>query len=161
MWSDQQGNYKRTGNTYHLLMKIFAQCEEFRAMWRLADEMIEEGFHTTAHTFNILICSCGEAGLAMNVLERLRKAPEFHRLLDEMLGHGIFPDFHTFNILLHVNGKTDNPLGALECYEGGRTLLRNLWNAGKLSEAHEVIKQMIEKGKYSHLVAKIKGYKGC
>ncbi|KAL3575791.1 hypothetical protein D5086_023892 [Populus alba] len=97
---------------------------------------------------------------------RLRKAPEFHRLLDEMLGHGIFPDFHTFNILLHVNGKTDNPLGALECYEGGRiyngrTLLRNLWNAGKLSEAHEVIKQMIEKGKYSHLVAKIKGYKGC
>ena len=42
-----------------------------------------------------------------------------------------------------------------------RTLVRNLWNAGKLSEAHEVIKQMIEKGKYSHLVAKIKGYKGC
>ena len=50
---------------------------------------------------------------------RLGKAPEFHRLLDEMLGHGIFPDFHTFNILLHVYGKTDNPLGALECYEGG------------------------------------------
>ena len=53
MWSNQQGNYKHTGNTYHLLMKIFAQCEEFRAMWRLAGEMIEKGFHTTAQTFNI------------------------------------------------------------------------------------------------------------
>ena len=54
-------------------MKIFAQCEEFRALWRLADEMIEKGFHTTAHTFNILICTCGEAGLAMNVLEMFIK----------------------------------------------------------------------------------------
>ena len=54
-------------------MKIFAQCEEFRALWRLADEMIEKEFHTTAHTFNILICTCGEAGLAMNVLEMFIK----------------------------------------------------------------------------------------
>jgi pentatricopeptide repeat protein len=51
---------------------------------------------------------------------RLGKAPEFHRLLDEIIGYGIFPDFHTYNILLHVYGKTDNPLAALECYEGGR-----------------------------------------
>ncbi|KAL9335782.1 hypothetical protein Peur_072963 [Populus x canadensis] len=59
-------------------MKIFAQCEEFRAMWRLADEMIEKGFHTTAQTFNILICTCSEAGLAMNVLERFIKSKTFN-----------------------------------------------------------------------------------
>jgi pentatricopeptide repeat protein len=36
-------------------MKIFVECDEFKAMWRLVDEMIENGFPTTARTFNILM----------------------------------------------------------------------------------------------------------
>jgi pentatricopeptide repeat protein len=127
MWSDQQGNYKHTGNSYHLLMKIFAECEEFRAMWKLADEMVEKGFHTTAQTFNILICTCGEAGLAMNVVERFIRSKTFnfrpyknsynailHSLLvlhqykliewvyQHMLEERHSPDVLTYNVILYA-----------------------------------------------------------
>ena len=67
VWSGEQENYRHTTNAYHLIMKIFADAEEFKAMWRLVDEMIEKGFPTIARTFNILICACGEAGLAKKV----------------------------------------------------------------------------------------------
>ncbi|KAJ4837253.1 hypothetical protein Tsubulata_012278 [Turnera subulata] len=78
VWSAQQQNFRHTANAYHLIMKIFAECEEFKAMWRLVDEMIENGFPTTARTFNILICTCGEAGLAKKVVERFIKSKTFN-----------------------------------------------------------------------------------
>ncbi|RVW27671.1 Pentatricopeptide repeat-containing protein [Vitis vinifera] len=64
--------------------KIFAESDEFKAMWRLVDEMIEQGFPVTARTFQILICTCGEAGLARRAVERLGKLDQFHRLLEEL-----------------------------------------------------------------------------
>ncbi|KAM1505959.1 hypothetical protein ACFX14_001985 [Malus domestica] len=338
VWSGQLENYKHTANTYHLMMKIFADCEEFKAMWRLVDEMIEKGYPSTAQTFNILIRTCGEAGLARKVVERfiksktfnyrpfkhsynailhsllvvkqykliewayqqmlaeghsadiltynvmmcakyrLGKLDQFHRLLDEMGRSGFTPDFHTYNILLHVLGKGDKPLAALNllnhmkeegfkpsvlhfttlidglsragnmdackyffdemtkhectpdvvCYTvmitgyivagelekaqvvfdemipNGQlpnvftynamirglcmarkfeeacsvlkvmesrgcnpnftvysTLVSYLRNAGKLAEAHEVITRMMEKGQYTHLLSKFKGYRRC
>ncbi|XP_028103832.1 pentatricopeptide repeat-containing protein At1g55630-like isoform X2 [Camellia sinensis] len=91
MWSDQQENYKHTVNSYHLIMKIFAEAEEFKAMWRLVDEMIENGFPTTARTFNILLCTCGEAGLARKVVERFIKSKTFNYR----------PFKHSFNAILH------------------------------------------------------------
>ncbi|KAM1142069.1 hypothetical protein ACFX19_042649 [Malus domestica] len=77
-------------------------------MWRLVDEMIEKGYPITAQAFNILLRTCGEAGLA----KKLGKLDQFHRLLDEMGRSGFTPDFHTYNILLHVLGKGDKPLAA-------------------------------------------------
>ncbi|PON33937.1 Pentatricopeptide repeat [Trema orientale] len=134
-WSSQQGNYRHTANTYHILMKIFAECEEFKAMWRLVDEMIEKGFPTTARTFNILICTCGEAGLARRVVERFIKSKTFnyrpfkhsynailHCLLvasqykliewvyQQMLAEGHYPDILTYNVLICAKyrlGKLD------------------------------------------------------
>ncbi|KAL5568029.1 hypothetical protein UlMin_024604 [Ulmus minor] len=135
IWSGQQENYRHTTNTYHVLMKIFAECEEFKAMWRLVDEMIERGFPTTARTFHILICTCGEAGLARKVVERFIKSKTFnyrpfrhsynailHCLLvvsqykliewvyQQMLAEGHSPDILTYNVLMCTKyrlGKLD------------------------------------------------------
>ncbi|XP_010312104.1 pentatricopeptide repeat-containing protein At3g60050-like isoform X2 [Solanum lycopersicum] len=308
VWSGQQENYRHTANSYHLIMKIFAESDEFKAMWRLVDEMIEKGYPTTARTFNLLICTCGEAGLARKVVERfiksktfnyrpfrhsfnailhsllgvnqyrliewvyqqmlveghipdiltynillcskyrLGKLDQFHRLLDEMGRNGFSPDLYTFNILLHVLGKGDKPLAAVNLlnhmkevgYEPSilhfttlidglsragyvvageldkaqelftdmivngqlpnvftynsmirglcmaekfdeacmmvkemelrgcnpnfmvySTLVSYLKNAGKLSKAHEVIRHMVDKGQYIHLVPKFKRYRRC
>lgn len=135
VWSSHQDNYKHTANTYHLIMKIFADCEEFKAMWRLVDEMIENGFPTTARTFNILICTCGGAGLARKVVERFIKSKTFnyrpfkhsynaillsllsinqYKLIEwvyqQMLVEGNSPDILTFNVVMCAKyrlGKLD------------------------------------------------------
>ncbi|KAL5713138.1 hypothetical protein ACHQM5_015243 [Ranunculus cassubicifolius] len=91
VWSSQQINYTHTSSTYNLLMKIFADCEEYKAMWRLVDVMTEEGFATTARTFHILICTCGEAGLARKLVERFIKSKTFN----------FRPFKHSFNAILH------------------------------------------------------------
>ncbi|KAJ9139889.1 hypothetical protein P3X46_030581 [Hevea brasiliensis] len=135
LWSGQQEKYRHTVNTYHLIMKILAECEEFKAMWRLLDEMVENGFSTTARTFNILICTCGEAGLARKVVERFIKSKKFnyrpfkhcynailyslfavhqYKLIEwvhqHMLVEGYSPDILTYNILMCTKyrlGKLD------------------------------------------------------
>lgn len=91
VWSSEQEGYRHTSSTYNLLMEIFAECEEFKAMWRLLDEMIEKGYPTTARTFNLLICTCGSAGLARKVVERFMKSKAFNYR----------PFKHSFNAILH------------------------------------------------------------
>ncbi|XVF50817.1 hypothetical protein PTKIN_Ptkin04bG0134000 [Pterospermum kingtungense] len=135
VWSGQLGTYRHTPNSYHLIMKIFAECEEYRAMWRLVDEMVENGFPTTARTFNILICTCAEAGLARNVVERFIKSKTFnyrpfkhsynailhalvsmnqYKLIEwvyqQMLAEGFAPDILTYNIVMYAKYR----LGKLE-----------------------------------------------
>ncbi|XP_010542482.1 PREDICTED: pentatricopeptide repeat-containing protein At3g60050-like [Tarenaya hassleriana] len=135
IWSGQQENFRHTANSYHLLMKVFAECGEYKAMWRLVDEMNSEGYPTTAQTFNILICTCGEAGIARKVVDRFIKSKNFnfrpyrhsynailHSLLvikqyrlivwvyQQMLADGFSPDVLTYNILMCANyrlGKLD------------------------------------------------------
>ncbi|KAL3630613.1 hypothetical protein CASFOL_023597 [Castilleja foliolosa] len=91
VWSGEQENYRHTVNVYHMMMNIFAESEEFKAMWKLVDEMIEKGYPTTARTFNILICTCGGAGLARKVVERFVKSKNFNYR----------PFKHSFNAILH------------------------------------------------------------
>ncbi|VFQ99635.1 unnamed protein product [Cuscuta campestris] len=91
VWSGQNENYSHTTNSYHLLMKIFAESGEFKAMWRLVDEMIERGYSITARTFSILICACGEAGLAREVVEMFIKSKKFNYR----------PFKHSFDAILH------------------------------------------------------------
>ncbi|XVE58543.1 hypothetical protein DITRI_Ditri04bG0177700 [Diplodiscus trichospermus] len=218
VWSGQQETYRHTANSYHLMMKIFAECEEFKAMWRLVDEMIENGLPTTARTFNIVICTCGEAGLAKKVVERfiklktfnyrpfkhsynailhtllvvdqykliewvyqqmlaegfapdiltynilmyakyrLGKLEQFHRLLDEMARCGFSPDFHTYSILLHVLGKGDKPLAALNLLNHMKevglhpgvhhftTLIDGLSRAGNMDASKYFFDEMIKNG---------------
>ncbi|KAK8599485.1 hypothetical protein V6N13_077406 [Hibiscus sabdariffa] len=130
VWSGQQEAYRHTTNSYHLILKICAECEEYKAMWRLVDEMTENGFPTTARTFNILICTCGEAGLARKVVERFIKSKMFnyrpfkhsysailHTLLSvnqfkliewvyqQMLSDGFSPDILSYNILMYAKYK--------------------------------------------------------
>ncbi|XP_068646165.1 pentatricopeptide repeat-containing protein At3g60050-like [Aristolochia californica] len=92
VWSGSQVHYKHTSNSYNLILKLFADCEEFKAMWRLVEEMIENGIHTTSRTFNILICSCGEAGVARKLVERFIKSKTFNYR----------PFKHSFNAILHT-----------------------------------------------------------
>ncbi|KAK9075336.1 hypothetical protein SSX86_003659 [Deinandra increscens subsp. villosa] len=91
VWSGQKDNYNHTVNTYHLIMQIFAESEEYKAMWRLVDEMTEKGYPITSRTFNILICTCGEAGIAKKVVERFIKSKSFN----------FRPFSHCFNAILH------------------------------------------------------------
>ncbi|KAK4384988.1 Pentatricopeptide repeat-containing protein [Sesamum angolense] len=147
VWSGEQENYRHTANTYHMMMRIFADSEEFKAMWRLVDEMIEKGYSTTARTFNILICTCGGAGLARKVVERFIKSKTFnyrpfkhsfnailhslltlsqYRLIEwvyqQMLVEGHSPDVLTYNIIMCAKfrlGKLDQFHGLLD--EMGRS----------------------------------------
>ena len=135
LWSGEQECFRHTVNSYHLLMKIFAECGEYKAMWRLVDEMVQDGFPTTARTFNLLICSCGEAGLAKQAVVQFMKSKTFnyrpfkhsynailnsllgvkqYKLIEwvykQMLEDGFSPDVLTYNILLWTNyrlGKMD------------------------------------------------------
>ncbi|CAI9087289.1 OLC1v1021326C1 [Oldenlandia corymbosa var. corymbosa] len=91
VWSGQRENYRHTTNAYHLIMEVFAEAEEFKAMWRLLEDMIDKGYPTSARTFNILICTCGEAGLARKVVERFIKTKTFN----------FRPFKHCFNAILH------------------------------------------------------------
>ncbi|GER50996.1 pentatricopeptide repeat-containing protein [Striga asiatica] len=217
VWSGEQENYKHTVSIYHVMMDIFAESEEFKAMWRLVDEMTEKGYPTTARTFNILICTCGEAGIARKIVERfiksktfnyrpfkhsysailhslltmnqyrlvewvyqqmlaeghtpdvftyniimcakfrLGKLEQFHMLLDEMGRSGFSPDLHTFNLLLHVLGKGDKPLAALKLLnhmkEAGvqpgvlhfTTLIDGLSRAGNLEACEYFLNEMMTK----------------
>ncbi|KAK4484418.1 hypothetical protein RD792_006997 [Penstemon davidsonii] len=136
MWSAEQENYIHTTNIYHMMMKIFAESEEYKAMWRLVDDMIEKGYPTTAHTFNILIRTCGGAGIARKIVERFIKSKNFnyrpfkhsynailHSLLTlnhykliewvhrKMLFDGYTPDVFTYNIIMCAKfrlGKLDH-----------------------------------------------------
>ncbi|XP_010552320.1 PREDICTED: pentatricopeptide repeat-containing protein At1g55630 [Tarenaya hassleriana] len=135
LWCSQQECFRHTANSYHLLMKIFAECGEYKAMWRLVDEMIDDGYPTTARTFNILICTCGEVGVARQVVEQFIKSKSFNfrpykhsynailhsllvisqcRLIDwvyqRMIADGFSPDVLTYNIIMCANyrlGKLD------------------------------------------------------
>lgn len=91
IWSGQKQDYNHTVNTYHLIMQIFAESQEYKAMWRLLDEMTEKGYPVTSRTFNIFICSCGEAGIAKKVVERFIKSNSFN----------FRPFKHSFNAILH------------------------------------------------------------
>ncbi|KAJ1391055.1 Tetratricopeptide-like helical domain superfamily [Sesbania bispinosa] len=91
VWCSQREAYRHTVNSYHLIMNIYAECEEFKALWRLVDEMIEKGFPATARTFNILIRTCGEAGLAKKLVEKFIKSKTFNYR----------PFKHSYNAILH------------------------------------------------------------
>ena len=136
VWSGERENYRHTVNAYHLLMKIFAAAEEYKAMWRLLDEMTEKGYPATARTFNILICTCGEAGLQRKVVERFIRSKTFsyrpfkhsynaillgllninqYRLIEwvyqQMIADNQTPDNLTYNVLMYAKyrlGKLDH-----------------------------------------------------
>ncbi|KAK6155703.1 hypothetical protein DH2020_009951 [Rehmannia glutinosa] len=154
VWSGEQENYRHTVNVYHMMMNIFAESEEFKAMWRLVDDMIEKGYPTTARTFNILICTCGGAGLARKVVERFIKSKTFnyrpfkhsfnailHSLLtlnqykliewvyQQMLVEGHSPDVLTYNIIMCAKFR----LGKLDQFHG---LLDELGRSGFSPDFH-------------------------
>ncbi|KAI3508285.1 hypothetical protein L1887_23291 [Cichorium endivia] len=91
IWSGQKDYYNHTVNTYHLIMQIFAESEEYKAMWRLLEEMTEKGYPVTSRTFNILICTCGQAGLTKKIVETFIKSKSFN----------FRPFSHSFNAILH------------------------------------------------------------
>ncbi|XP_042507152.1 pentatricopeptide repeat-containing protein At1g55630-like [Macadamia integrifolia] len=91
VWASLQSNYSHTSNTYHLLMSIFANCQEWKAMGRLVDQMTEYGLPTTARTFNILICAFSEAGMRRRLVERFITSKTFNYR----------PFKHSYNAILH------------------------------------------------------------
>ncbi|KAL3512679.1 hypothetical protein ACH5RR_025396 [Cinchona calisaya] len=148
VWSSQQQNYRHTTNAYHLIMKIFAEAEEFKAMCRLLDEMIDKGHPTSARTFNILICTCGEAGLAKKVVERFIKSKTFNYR----------PFKHSFNAILHsLVGLHQYKLiewvyqqMLVECHSPDiltyNILMCSKYRQGKLDQFHRLLDEMGRNG---------------
>lgn len=147
-WAGQQEGYEHNPETYNFLIKIFSICEELKAMWRLVDEMMVNGCPITARTFNILLCSCGEAGMPRHLLENFLRSKRFnyrpykhsfnailHVLLkerhfklvewvyQEMLNDGHLPDILTYNIIIYAKYKL-----------------------GKLNQFHMLLEEMGKRG---------------
>ncbi|XP_031501621.1 pentatricopeptide repeat-containing protein At3g60050-like [Nymphaea colorata] len=91
VWCDLKDEFRHSSTTYNMVMKIFADCDELKAMWKLVDQMTENGVATTARTFNILVCACGEAGMARKLVERFVKSKAFNYR----------PFKHSFNAILY------------------------------------------------------------
>ncbi|KAF5194796.1 Pentatricopeptide repeat-containing protein [Thalictrum thalictroides] len=135
VWSGEQENYTHTSNTYNLMMKIFADCNEFRAMWIMLDEMTDKHLSITGRTFNILLSTCGEAVMMRKMVERFIQLKTFdfrpfkhsfnailhslivlnqYRLIEwvyqQMILENHSPDILTFNVLMYAKfrlGKVD------------------------------------------------------
>ncbi|KAH0470899.1 hypothetical protein IEQ34_000622 [Dendrobium chrysotoxum] len=148
VWAGQQEGYKHTPNAYNLAMKIFAESEELKAMWRLVDEMTQSGLPVTPRTFNILICTCGEAGMARKVVERFIKSQGFNYR----------PYKHSFNAILHsliimsqyrlIEWVYQQML--LEGYQPDvltyNVVLCAKFRLGKLDQFHRLLDEMRDKG---------------
>lgn len=147
-WSGQQENYKHNTNIYNLTLKIFAESEELKAMWRLVEEMTENGLPVTALTFNILICACGEAGMARKLVERFIKSKTFNYR----------PFKHSFNAILY-SLLTVNQYRLIEwvyqkmLLEGHspdvltyNVILRAKYSLGKLDQFHRLLDEMGKDG---------------
>ncbi|KAK3153005.1 hypothetical protein QOZ80_2BG0166390 [Eleusine coracana subsp. coracana] len=135
MWAGQQEGYQNSTSMYNQVMKVFAQCGEVKAMWRLFEEMAEKGQPVSARTFHLLICSSGQVGLRRRLVERFIKSSTFnyrpfrnafnailHTLLtiqqysliewvhQKMLLEGHSPDILTYNVVMRAKymlGKLD------------------------------------------------------
>lgn len=148
VWSGEQEGYKHTANTYNLTIKIFAESAELKAMWRLVDEMTKNGLPITARTFNILICSCGEAGMVRKLVERFIKSKTFNYR----------PFKHSFNAILH-SLLTMNQFRLIEwvyqkmLLEGHspdvltyNVIMRAKYMLGKLDQFHRLLDEMGKNG---------------
>ncbi|CAD5163883.1 unnamed protein product [Musa acuminata subsp. malaccensis] len=148
VWSGQQMDYRHNTNSYNLTLKVFAEAKELKAMWRLMDEMIEKALPITARTFIILICTCGEAGMARKVVERFIKSKNF-----------IYRPFkHSFNAILHslltVNQywlvEWVHQKMLLEGYSPDvltyNVVMRAKYMLGKLDQFHRLLDEMGKNG---------------
>nr|UPT49153.1 pentatricopeptide repeat protein AaPPR698 [Agave angustifolia] len=148
VWSGQQNGYKHTSNAYNLTIKIFAETEELKAMWRLVDEMTENGLPITAYTFNILICTCGEAGMTRKLVEKFLKSKTFNYR----------PFKHSFNAILY-SLLTVHQFRLIEwvyqkmVLEGHspdiltyNVIMRAKYRLGKLDQFHRLLEEMGKNG---------------
>ncbi|RCV42215.1 hypothetical protein SETIT_9G198700v2 [Setaria italica] len=135
VWAGQQEGYRHDTSMYNLVMKVFSECGEVKAMWRLFEEMAEKGLPVSARTFHLLICTSGKVGLRRRLVERFIKLSTFsyrpfrnafnailHTLLtieqysliewvhEKMILEGHSPDVLTYNIVMRAKymlGKLD------------------------------------------------------
>ncbi|KAG6472495.1 hypothetical protein ZIOFF_069959 [Zingiber officinale] len=100
VWSGQQPGHKHNSNSYNLIMKVFSEAKELKAMCRLADEMTDKGLPITACTakqnITVYACDCSE--------EVLRKAKE---MIATGSAISLVPRFFTFLLDVSVNDFPD------------------------------------------------------
>ncbi|KAJ1294915.1 hypothetical protein BS78_01G182800 [Paspalum vaginatum] len=141
VWAGQQEGYQHGTSMYNLVMKVFAECGEVKAMWRLFEEMANKGLPVSARTFHLLICASGQVGLRRRLVERFIRLSTFnfrpfrnafnailymlltieqYSLIEwvhqEMLLQGHSPDVLTYNIVMRAKymlGKLDQSLRLL------------------------------------------------
>ncbi|CAN6317917.1 unnamed protein product [Urochloa humidicola] len=127
VWAGQQEGYRHDTSMYNQVLKVFAECGEVKAMWRLFEEMAEKGLPVSARTFHLLICASGKVGLRRRLVERFIRLSTFsyrpfrnafnailHTLLtieqysliewvhEKMILEGHSPDVLTYNIVMRA-----------------------------------------------------------
>ncbi|WVZ59538.1 hypothetical protein U9M48_009663 [Paspalum notatum var. saurae] len=142
VWAGQQEGYQHGTGMYNLVMKVFAECGEVKAMWRLFEEMASKGLPVSARTFHLLICASEQVGLRRRLVQRFIRLSTFnfrpfrnafnailymlltieqYSLIEwvhqEMLLEGHSPDVLTYNIVMRAKymlGKLDQSLRLLQ-----------------------------------------------
>ncbi|KAL5232144.1 hypothetical protein ABZP36_030920 [Zizania latifolia] len=110
---------------HNLVMNVFAQCGELKAMWRLLEEMTDKGLTVSGRTFPLLVCTSGQGGLRWRLVERFIKSSyvaagefdEAQKFFDEMLVRGQLPNVYTYNSMicgLCTLGKFDKACSLLK-----------------------------------------------
>lgn len=135
LWAEDQEGYRHGTSMYNLILKIFAECGELKAMWRLLEDMTDKGLPVSSRTFHLLVCTSGRAGLRRRLVERFIKSSNFnyrpfrnsfnailHTLLtieqysliewvhQKMIAEGHSPDVLTYNVVMRAKymlGKLD------------------------------------------------------
>jgi pentatricopeptide repeat protein len=77
VWTGLQEGYQNNTSMYSLVMKVFAECGEVKAMWRLFEEMAEKGQPVSARTFHLLICSSGQIGFEAKACGEVHQVKHF------------------------------------------------------------------------------------
>nr|CAB3499200.1 unnamed protein product [Digitaria exilis] len=91
VWAGQQEGYRHNTSTYNLVMKVFAQCGEVKAMWRLFEEMAEKGLPVSARTFHLLICASGQVGLRRRLRGCVTSQTLYHFCVDKVTNNPSSP----------------------------------------------------------------------
>ncbi|KAJ3682182.1 hypothetical protein LUZ60_014755 [Juncus effusus] len=137
-WSSQQNNYSHNSSIYNLTMKIFAESEELKAMWRLLEEMLKNGLPVTA-------CKGDKPLAALNLLNYMSDVGfepsvlHFTNLIDGLSRAGNLDACKYFFDEMIKKGMEPD----IVCYT---VMITSYSLAGQFEDAHKLFDEMIEKG---------------
>ncbi|KAK9117416.1 hypothetical protein Sjap_016363 [Stephania japonica] len=147
-WARNQPRYQPTTLEFEELIRTLGRTRNWETMWKVAEQMKNQGFTITPETFSLVIESYGQHGLVDRAVE----------VFNLMKNFNCAQTTEVYNSLLSALCEVKNFQGAYALIrrmvrKGGtpdkRTfaILVNGWcSAGKLKEAQDFLEEMSRKG---------------